>query len=653
MNKCHWLNLVFLLLLCLSNTAFAQQNEGGIPLSFHIDPENLTTVDLPVQRKTDLLNQDNKNGWESRVAAPINVDYSLRNAGNWSTLKGGDRLWTLVVKSKNALGMALQMDKFYLPQGARLYFYNKDKTQILGAYTESNNNDKRIFFAGILTGEEVIVEYFEPARVKNLGSLRIFKVMHVYKKDGIEAAAPNNAEQRDFGSASDCNVNINCPEGADFQTEKKGVVRIIMVLEEGMGYCTGSLMNNTDEDGTPYVLSAFHCQSDYTPMYDFYRFDFNFEGASCTNPTVAPSYESVLGATMVAGYADTDFHLFLLSQNVPIAFTPYFLGWNRDLSYRPPGCHMIHHPQGDIKKYSKENSTAVIFNNTISWDNDLITTPQSHFRIYVDIGAYEGGSSGCPMLDNDGYVVGQLHGGTPLCTNAEAFLGRLSKSWEGGGTPETRLKDWLDPTNTGLTQLDGLDPSTLGGNTAEISGTILRENDFGFGAVEVFLLSGTPPSNLSVVATTVTDQAGNYTFTGIPTSVDYFITAEYDDCHYSGISIFDINMISNHIVGLSFFDDAKQFIKADCNGSGTISTFDIIQARQLIIQSINELPSRDSYLFVDDTFNYPTNDPNPFNYTGPGNPLILQVPFLAGDLVVPDMIGLKIGDVNSSAPGCP
>jgi len=653
MNKRLWLNIVFLILLGLSNTAFAQENEGGVPLSFQIDSDKLTSVDLPVQRKANLLSQDEQNGWESRVAAPLDVDYSLNNSGSWSTLKSGDRLWTLAVKSKSALGMAFQLDKFYLPSGARLYFYNKDKTQILGAYTEANNNDKRIFFAGILTGEEVIVEYFEPAKAKNLGSLRIFKVMHVYKEDGIAAAAPNNATQRDFGSASDCNVNINCPEGADFQTEKKAVVRIIMVLEEGMGYCTGSLLNNTNEDGTPYVLSAFHCQSDYTPMYDFYRFDFNFEGSNCTNPTAAPSYNSILGATTVAGYADTDFHLFLLSQNVPVAFTPYFLGWNRDLSYRPPGSHMIHHPQGDIKKYSKENSTAVIFNNTISWDNDLVTTPQSHFRLYIDIGAYEGGSSGCPMLDNDGYVVGQLHGGTPLCTDAEAFLGRFSKSWQGGGTPETRLKDWLDPANTGVTQLDGLDPASLGGNTAEISGTIFRENDFGFGAVEVFLLSGTPPSNLSIVASTFTDQAGKYSFAGIPTSVDYFISAEYNDCQYSGISISDINMISNHIVGISPFTNANEYIKADLNGSGTISTFDIIQARQLIIQSIPSLPSRDSYLFVDESFTYPANDPNPFQYSGAGNPLIMQVPFLSGDIIVPDFIGLKIGDVNSSAPGCP
>ena len=652
MNKRHLLYLVLLLLLAFSNTAFAQQNEGGVPLTFHFDSEKLTNVVLPIQKKAELVQQDERNGWGSRVAAPIAVDYALGKSGSWSTLKGGDRVWSLVIKSKDALGMAFQLDKFYLPQGSKLYFYNKDKSQILGAYTESNNNAKRVFLAGILTGDEVVIEYFEPARVKNLGSFRIFNVMHIYKEDGIEAAAPSNAQQRDFGSASGCNVNINCPEGADFQTEKKSVVRIIMVLEEGMGYCTGSLVNNTNEDGTPYVLSAYHCQSDYTPMYDFYRFDFNFEGSDCTNPTEAPSYNSILGATTVAGYADTDFQLFLLSQNVPIAYTPYFLGWKRDLSYRPLGAHMIHHPQGDIKKYSKENATVVIFNNTISWDNDLVTSSRSHFRMYIDIGSFEGGSSGCPLIDNDGYLVGQLHGGTPLCTNAEAFLGRFAESWEGGGTPETRLKDWIDPTNTGVMELEGLDPSLLAGNTVEISGTIYRENGNPFAGVEVYLTSGTPPSNLSIVSTTTTDDFGSYVFTGIPTSVDYFITAEYDECHYSGVSIADILMISNHIVGINNFDDARQYIKADCNGSGTISTFDIIQLRQIILQSINNLPSRDSYLFVDDSFSYPANNPNPFDYTGTGTPLVVEIPFLSVNFVAPDIIGLKMGDVNGTSTGC-
>ena len=35
------------------------------------------------------------------------------------------------------------------------------------------------------------------------------------------------------------------------------------------------------------------------------------------------------------------------------------------------------------------------------------------------------------------------------------FYGKLAVSWNGGGTSATRLKDWLDPVNTGALSMNG------------------------------------------------------------------------------------------------------------------------------------------------------------------------------------------------------
>ena len=55
-------------------------------------------------------------------------------------------------------------------------------------------------------------------------------------------------------------------------------------------------------------------------------------------------------------------------------------------------------------------------------------------------------------------MTGQLHGGDAACGfDLPDWYGKLSVSWEGGGTSATRLKDWLDPENSGATVVDGRD----------------------------------------------------------------------------------------------------------------------------------------------------------------------------------------------------
>ena len=53
--------------------------------------------------------------------------------------------------------------------------------------------------------------------------------------------------------------------------------------------------------------------------------------------------------------------------------------------------------------------------------------------------------------------MGQLHGGYAACGNDRSdWYGKLSRSWEGGGSPSSRLRDWLDPDGSGLSELDGI-----------------------------------------------------------------------------------------------------------------------------------------------------------------------------------------------------
>ena len=81
----------------------------------------------------------------------------------------------------------------------------------------------------------------------------------------------------------------------------------------------------------------------------------------------------------------------------------------------------------------------------------------THWRVgQWEDGTTEPGSSGSGLWDPDQHLVGQLHGGYASCSSITSdCFGRLSRSWNGGGASANRLKDWLDPDNTGVLVADG------------------------------------------------------------------------------------------------------------------------------------------------------------------------------------------------------
>src|SRR5690606_4260329 len=108
-----------------------------------------------------------------------------------------------------------------------------------------------------------------------------------------------------FGDSQPCEVNINCPEGNNYQAEKNSVVRIDVKIGSAFFWCTGSLVNNTAFDHKPYILTAEHCAlhgSNFATAQDFadWIFYFQYEGPNCTNPANEGNLANkhITGATM-------------------------------------------------------------------------------------------------------------------------------------------------------------------------------------------------------------------------------------------------------------------------------------------------------------------------------------------------------------------
>ncbi|MEL6867460.1 MAG: carboxypeptidase regulatory-like domain-containing protein [Bacteroidota bacterium] len=618
MNK---LYLLIPLLFYAFSQLGAQVDAGGIPYSFspsfapYTQDRSLAVKAVPSINLARLKAEDIANPGYVRFAAPAKMNANLSD-GQWIDLPNGGRLWRLQLEAKEALGLFVVYRDFHLPFGAHFYMYSPDQSQVKGAYTYKNNRDGQ-FMTGMIKGNTAILELFEPKEAKGQSRIQIESIYQAYSDDHIQPSDyPFQVDAAGFGDALSCHININCPEGANWQDHKRAVVRMLRVFEEGIGWCTSTLINNGRQDGYPYVLSAYHCIAGFTPKLDLWRFDFQLESDNCDDPDLIPDFESIMGCQQIAGREESDFLLLELSRSVPSSYDPYFVGWNRDSINAPQVSTGIHHPQGDIKKISVDNDPSFIFQQSITWNNSVTTPANHHFRITFDQGTFENGSSGSALFDQNGLIVGQLHGGMSNCAQFRAFYGRFSLSWNAGPTADTRLREWLDPDNQGMMTLGHYEPPP----TALVSGHVRDALGQPVAGVQL-LLEG------DMLDSMVTDASGYYQFE-VTRGGQYTIRPSKSSNPTNGISLLDVVMMQKHILGIELLEEPTQLVAGDINASSDLSVFDVILLRKIILLIDDNFPDDESWRFMEGA---------------------LQLNNVADDLVNQDFTGVKMGDVSGNA----
>jgi len=441
----------FLILLVSHRfNSFAQLSDGGIPPSFLLKKasentgipfKDMPAVDVAALRAEDQYNDEIKDQpW--RFGKNLLVDYNFENSGSWMDIGNGSRIWRLGITSKAAVSINLTFNRYKLPEGSKFFVYSADREKILGAFTSRNNQEDGYFATSLIPGDSIIIEYYEPEWVSFSAELNLWRVTHGYR--GIPEFS------KAFGNAGPCNVNVACPEGESMRDQVRSVA---LMVSGGNGFCTGALINNVNSDGIPYFLSADHCYEQPGTLV----FWFNWESETCDNPETSPEANTLSGAIDRARWTDSDFWLLELNQIPPKNYGVYYSGWNRKTPYSMQGrVYGIHHPSGDIKKISWSDNGVVV-----SALGGLPGSGGDFWRIesWSDGTTTERGSSGSPLFDSTGKIIGQLFGGDAACGNTlPDWYGRFGVSWTGGGTNATRLSNWLDPDNSGHVTIEGFDP---------------------------------------------------------------------------------------------------------------------------------------------------------------------------------------------------
>lgn len=473
MNKNLFL-LSVTILLVLSISAFSQRSHGGEPFSFKnpslftdINHIAITPPDMELIHLEDL--ERSKNGELHRIGTVIDVDICNNSAGTTIELEDGTKIWTIKISIDGAKALTMVYEEFFIPEGGQLFLYNENRRHVLGAFTHKTNPRYSVGMSTqMVEGDITYLEYIQPPHVIEEPIFKINQIVYNYRNVEQLVGYYRTEKNPNFGSSDPCQVNVNCPEGNNWQDEKRGVALMYIIEGWTAGFCSGSLVNNTSFDGTPYFLSADHCSNNQTGL-DNWQFYFHFEAPGCPTPATEPSYETIIGANFISLGPMSGGSDFLLLE---LHATPqeiadlglYYNGWDRTSDPSTGGVG-IHHPSGDIKKISTYTSTLTTTNfwgamTNAFWQVIWSSTTTNH-------GVTEEGSSGSPLFNNNKRIVGTLTGGSSYCTapNDPDQYGKFSVHWVDNGAQDNRqLRPWLDPQNTGETEIPGYDPNVLGGD---------------------------------------------------------------------------------------------------------------------------------------------------------------------------------------------
>lgn len=441
--------LLCFIILIIACPGIAQKDarlaKGLLPI------EQIGVERMPAQDNEALLREELSRrgpGVAPRYATNISVDISPEQNGTWESTPNG-KVWRLRIHSPEAHSINLGFTDYFMPKGGQLILYTPDYREVRGPFTPADNEEHEQLWTPLLNGDEIVIEVQVPDATADQLQLKLSYVNHAFE----------NFSALISGS---CNLDVICgaADGWGIVDPHRDIIQSVAVISTGGGtFCTGFLVNNVENDCTPFFMTANHCGINSGNAASLVTY-WNFQNSTCREPFSAASGgagdgqldDFNTGSIFRSRRSASDFVLVELDDPISPTANAYLAGW--DASAAPISSAIaIHHPRTDEKRISFENDPTQF----TTYGSSIPTSNFTHVHVNDwDVGTTEPGSSGSPLFDQNERVVGQLHGGGAACgNNLSDWYGSFAVSWDAGGSASSRLRDWLDPNNTGTLVING------------------------------------------------------------------------------------------------------------------------------------------------------------------------------------------------------
>ncbi len=352
----------------------------------------------------------------------------------------GSRTWTLSVSSTGAAAMRLHFDSFLLPEGARAYVYSSDG-EAHGPYTNELVRrivpDGRDFWTNSVYASTIYLEVRFAGASSPL-DLSLDAAGHLEFSESLAAAeVVANPE------ATECFVDVACAQddATLIQNLSRAAAQLNFMKNSSFYACSGSLVNvSKTPEVEPYMLTANHCfdsQASASSIEALWDYRPSSCGGTPPDPSTLPRS---LGANLLISGVSSDFTLIELVN--PPQGTRSLLGWNANMGAIADGTtfYRVAHPSGGPQRFSRNSFTQT--------PSPIVCSqlPQSSF-LYSrgTYGGTTGGSSGAPMTNAAGEILGQLFG---KCGDFSNPCSYTPQSTVDGAFAVTYpfISAWLDPS---------------------------------------------------------------------------------------------------------------------------------------------------------------------------------------------------------------
>ncbi len=399
---------------------------------------------LPKEFVDQMITEDSLAKGRLRVGVARSLDKPLVvngvtvSAGQWTALANGGQVFSVLLQAEGAVGLRVHIESARLPTGTRLLAYDANAPAASAAISAEELTGQTDFLLPTVFSGKVVLECQVPAGV-NLSEVgfTVQQVTHLFRPLVPETLAKDSPAKE--GS---CYNDVSCYSG--WLNQASGVA--LMHFQDAVNSyaCTGSLLN----DGDPttfidYFLTANHC-IDTAALASTLECFWFFQTPYCHGPV--PALSSVPhtsgGADYLTSNPVSDFSLLRLRQPSPGG--AHFLGWTTALPSSGETLTVIHHPDNTYKRIS--------FSRLDSYDSGFWTV-----RYYS--GSTEAGSSGAPLFNSNGQIIGQLYGGSASCTNPNGTddYGRFDVTYQ-------YIRSWIDAVSfkvTGVPTINGVTAGTV------------------------------------------------------------------------------------------------------------------------------------------------------------------------------------------------